>query len=88
MRRWVGSAAVLLAVAGVLYFATLSQAGFECEACMEFQGRQSCRTVAGPSEADARRGAISNACATLTSGVTETLRCEGAPPVRLECRPR
>jgi hypothetical protein len=88
MRRIALTAAVLALVVVALYAATLSQAGFECEACVEWEGRQSCRVVVGPTQAEARSGAISNACATLTRGVTEVLRCGGTEPVSVQCRER
>lgn len=88
MRHTLLTIAVIGAVTVGLYVATLSQAAFECEACMEFDGRRECRTVMGPSREEAERGAVSNACALLTRGVTETVRCEGSRPARLECRRR
>lgn len=86
MKRLLVTLAVGLAVVGLLYAATLSQAGFECEACMQFEGRQTCRSVVGPTLDEAKRDAISNACALLTSGVTRSLRCSAQKPLRLDCR--
>jgi hypothetical protein len=88
VRRIAITAAVLALVVVALYAATLSQAGFECEVCVEWRDRQNCRVVVGPTQAEARNGAISNACATLTRGVTEGLRCEGKEPVSVQCRER
>lgn len=79
---------VLVAIAagvGLLYFATLRQAGIECEACVAFGGHQRCGTARAVGEVEARRSAISTACAPLTRGVTETLDCERAEPQSLRC---
>ncbi len=77
---------VLAAAAAILYAATLAQAGFECEACVLFEGRRACGTARAGSVAEARRTALTTACATVTSGVTSTLRCQAEPPLSLDCR--
>ena len=78
---------VLGIVAGVavLYFSTLGQAGFECEACVEFGGRERCGSARAASEVEATRSAIATACAPLTRGVTETLDCGRKAPQALRC---
>ncbi len=81
---------VILAIAlgiALLYTMTLEQAGVSCEACMEFGGREQCGSARAANEADARRSAISTACAPLTRGVTETLDCERKVPRTLRCQP-
>jgi hypothetical protein len=88
MKRGLLVAVAVAAVVGLLYAATLAQAGFECDACMRHDGREACRTAAATSREDAERTAISTACAVLTSGVTATIRCQATPPVSLVCRER
>ncbi len=78
-------AASLLFVAVVVY-RTLAIPGHECEVCIEFRGRTVCRTVQAANTAEARSGAITNACALLSSGVTDTLACERTPPKSMACR--
>ena len=75
----------IAAVLALLFFATLQQAGVECEVCVSFSGRQQCGSARAANESDARRTALSTACAPLTRGVTETLACEGAPPQSVRC---
>lgn len=77
--------AVIVAGVALLYFATLRQAGVECEACVNFGGHQRCGKARGVGEVEARRSAIATACAPLTRGVTETLDCERAEPHSLRC---
>lgn len=47
---------------------------------MEFQGRSECRTAAGPTEQQALRTAIENACALIASGMTDSMACDRTPP--------
>jgi len=86
MKRAVLALLGVAAVVGLLYAATLSQAGSECEACLEFGGRSACRTVAAAKREDAEQQAIQNACALLASGVTQILACERSEPTSLRCR--
>jgi len=78
--------AVLLPVAGYVVYSSFQVSDFECEVCITFGGRDVCRTVAGKTQEDSLRGAITNACALLAGGVTETLRCERTVPRKSECR--
>ena len=84
MKAFLVLAAIAAAVA-LLYFATLGQAGVECQACVTFGGRERCGSARAATEADARRSAVATACAPLTRGVTETLDCERKPPQSLRC---
>lgn len=88
MRRtsWIGLG-LLLGVVGVAVYLTFQIGGVRCEACITFRGRQVCRTVDGATEHEARMAAITNACALLASGVTETIACQNAPRDRLTCQP-
>jgi hypothetical protein len=86
MKRAVLALLGVAAVVGLLYAMTLSQAGWECEACVEFQGQSACRTVTGARREDAEREALSNACAFLASGVTQILACQRSEPTSLRCR--
>ena len=88
MKKLLGVAVALALAGGVLYSATFAQAGFECEACVRFDGREACGAARAVSESDAMRTALSTACATLTSGVTSTLRCQANPPLSLTCNER
>lgn len=77
---------VLLPVGGYVVWSSFQVSDFECEVCITFGGRDACRTVAGKTEQEAMRGALNNTCALLSSGVTDTLRCERTTPRKLECR--
>ncbi len=56
---------------------------------MSFEGRDACKTVNAHSEAAALRSGMQNACADISSGVTNTVKCESSEPksVRWLARP-
>lgn len=79
---------VLLASAGfvaLIVYGTLQIPTVECEVCITFRGRSECRTVGGASSNEARAAAVTNACALISSGVTDTLACERTPPSKVQC---
>jgi hypothetical protein len=77
--------AALAAVVGVVVYSSVGLGMHQCEICVRFDGRESCRTVEAATEDEARMGATTNACALVSSGVTDTLRCQRTPPVRESC---
>ena len=56
-----------------------------CEVCMEFARQRACRVVEAATEREALAGARTNACALLTSGVTNMMACERGVPASEEC---
>ena len=68
-----------------LFFATQRESAVQCELCMEFGGRTACRTASAADRDAAVRGAITTACAMLSSGVTQGLECDRTPPRSLSC---
>ena len=81
---WIG---LLLGAAflAALVWSTWSQAGVECEACVEYGGASVCRSVAASDTEEAARQAQANACAILSRGVTQGLECDRTPPRSLRC---
>jgi hypothetical protein len=74
-----------LAFIVALVLATQREAAVECEVCIEFGGREACRTGSGADRDTAIRGAINTACAVLSSGVTRGMQCDRTPPRSVEC---
>ncbi|HYO81463.1 MAG TPA: hypothetical protein VES20_08690 [Bryobacteraceae bacterium] len=66
---------------GLLVYLSIGQGQVRVEVCVSFQGRQNCRIAAGPTEEQAIRTATDNACATIASGMTESMTCGRMPPV-------
>ena len=85
-RNAIVSIAVLLPIVAVVVYSSFQVSEYECDVCIEFRGLEACRTVKAKTREEARRGAIDNACALISSGVTDTLACSRTPPRKLECR--
>ena len=75
----------LLAIGAFVVVSSFRVAGVRCEVCVEFDGQQACRTVDGATEKDALAAARTNACAQLTSGVTNSMRSERQEPRLSNC---
>ena len=84
MRIAIGALFALLFV-GALIYATLSANAVTCEVCIEFGGRQACRTGSASTREEAVQGAITNACAILSDGVTDGIRCGNTQPGLERC---
>ena len=50
---------------------------------MTFRGETNCRKASGTTVDFATRAAIQNACATIASGVTDSIACEQSQPAKL-----
>jgi len=78
----------LLAFLGVVVYVVVSSFGLSqesCEVCMVFDGRESCRTARAPSREEAIQTAQNNACARITNGRAESIRCSGIQPISIRC---
>jgi hypothetical protein len=69
-----------LAVLAVLIYSSMGLRSHRVEVCVEFNGRKSCRTVSGSTRELALRTGVENACATIASGVTDSIACGNTPP--------
>jgi hypothetical protein len=72
-----------LIVLGVLIYSSMNLSGKRVEVCVTFRGANACRTASGATEEFALRTATNNACAQISSGVTDSIACENAPPVKV-----
>lgn len=61
-------------------YSTLHGPRFKVEVCMTFNGQTVCKTVNAKSEAAALRTGAENACADISSGVDDTIRCQNTEP--------
>ncbi len=57
-----------------------------CEVCMEYEGESQCRTVSAATIELARQGAIQNACAYISGGVTGSIGCGRGTPLSEKCQ--
>ena len=76
---WLAIAFAVL-VLGYIMISSFRQQGFRCRVCMSFKGNRDCRTASAATEQEALRTAVTNACAQLSGGVTESNQCENTPP--------
>jgi hypothetical protein len=76
---WLAIAFVVLVV-GFVVVSTFQGKRVRCRVCIAFNGRRDCRTASAANRMEAQRTATDNACAQLSSGVTETGQCENTPP--------
>ena len=83
---WIGGLFAVLLLGVVLYL-SLQFDQHTCEVCMDFQGRNQCRTASGADRDTATRTARDNACAFLVHSKTEGFLCAQTPPVKVACQP-
>ena len=76
----------IVVVIGAVVFTTMSATSsrYRVEVCVEFQGRSACRTAAASTEQGALRTAQENACALISSGVTDSIQCGSSQPVSVK----
>jgi hypothetical protein len=67
-------------VLGYVLVSSFSRPKFRCQVCMVFNGRRDCRTASAETRENALRTAITNACAELAGGRSETNECENTKP--------
>ena len=70
---------------GVVVYRSLTIARYECEVCVTFQGQTVCRTAASGTREASIESAVTSACGTLASGMTDSIRCQNTPPDRTTC---
>ena len=70
----------LVAFVALLAYSTLHGPRYRVEVCMTFNGASTCKTVNAKSEEAALRSARENACADISSGVDDTIRCQNSEP--------
>ena len=76
----------LAGLAGFVVYTSLGVGNVRCEVCIEFGGSRACRAVDAATEREALAAARTNACALLTSGVTNTMACERTEPASTGCQ--
>ena len=76
---WLGILFVAIVVGFVVY-STVNTGRIRCEVCITFRGRQSCRTASARTRELALRTATENACALISSGVTDSNQCNHTDP--------
>ncbi len=78
----------LALIFGVVVYRSMTIAQYECDICLTFNGGQACRTAASGEKKAAIESAVTSACGTLASGMTESIHCQNTPPDSVTCRQR
>jgi len=68
-----------------MFYVTTAETSVECVVCIRYHGKEKCATVSGPDEQQATMQATSTACAPLSSGVTDGMKCTRTPPQSVRC---
>jgi hypothetical protein len=74
----------VLGVVAFLIYSSMHLARYRVEVCVDFQGRNECRTASADTQDHALRSAQSNACALVASGVTDSMQCEQSRPISVK----
>ena len=82
-----GLAGLLLfgVLAAVLVYDSAQLSEHSCEVCVSYKGRNKCRTVEASTVAEARQGAVMNACTFVSAGIRESMACQRSRPVSESC---
>lgn len=77
---------VVFVVALLVYlmYSSMHIAKYRVEVCVAYKGGTNCRTASADSQDHALRSAQNNACATLASGVTDSMQCEHTTPTSVK----
>ena len=75
----------MLAMLGLIWYASASLSTHSCEVCIAYQGQSACRKAEGATPQEARRTATDLACAMLASGMTDSLACQRTEPSSVTC---
>lgn len=73
-------------VLAVIIYNSMGLRQVECEVCMELDGRSKCVTVRGENEQVSMQTAKENACSFISNGRTDTIRCNGQAPTKVNCK--
>ena len=85
MSRGLVGTLIGVAVVAAIVVAAMGQLRVSCEVCVHYAGGQVCERARAASEQDATMQATTAACARLTNGVTNSIRCSNTPPVSVTC---
>jgi hypothetical protein len=89
MSRSTKATVVFLALfIALVVFLSVRTPRHECEVCVTFNGGTVCRTAASGTREASVESAVTSACGTLASGMTESIRCQNTPPDRVDCKER
>ncbi len=80
--------AILFAIAilAVIIYQTLGLRQYECQVCVNLDGRTACKTVKGENQDVALQTAKDNACSEVGRDRAQLFRCSQSPPQSVQCK--
>lgn len=75
---------VVVVLVGLMAYSTTSLGGFKVEVCKSYQGAEACGTGVGTTEQEAMTTATQVACAKISSGMTDSNKCQMGEPTRVK----
>ena len=77
-------AALVAGLAALVVWSSMGMTAYRVEVCMAYDGRSACRTASGADKESALRTASDNACAQISSGMTDSMACGRSVPVSVK----
>ncbi len=74
------------ALIGFIIIAPTRLAKVDCQVCIEFHGKTSCKPAAGTTKDEAMKTATDIACSDLAIGRTESIACQATRPKSFSCK--
>ncbi len=85
MTRTLVGVGIGVAVVAAIVFATMGQLRVSCEVCMRYHGRELCESARAVNRDQATMQARSTACARLSGGVTDSVKCNNTQALSILC---
>lgn len=71
-------------IAAMIY-ATRAETRVTCHVCVDYRAASECRSSSAADRDKAISGAVANACAVMSGGVTDGIACTSTPPRSVRC---
>ena len=76
--------ATIVGLAGLVMWSAMGLTAYRVEVCVAYDGRTACRTASGADKESAQRTASDNACAQISSGMTDSMACGRSVPTSVK----
>ena len=76
--------ATIIGLAVLVVWSSMGLTAYRVEVCMAYDGRTACRTASGADKESALRTASDNACAQISSGMTDSMACGRSVPTSVK----
>ena len=76
--------ATIVVLACLMVWSSMGLTAYRVEVCMAYEGRAACRTASGAEKESALRTASDNACALISSGMTDSMACGRSVPTSVK----